>query len=474
MHYSKSHPMNSRRDFLKTSLFGISANALMNPGLSWGSESKPPMRFIFMHRGNGLWPRVMVPPSFDEALKKKEQQKAAYEVDLDGHELPEWMAPLSNHVDNLTILQGLSGKMCTVGHHSWSSSLGVYKANERVSSIKWATVDFELAKLFPSPVEHLELACFPLGGGNARGSLDGIATGFSARGPQQPNYAFGSPSIAMEELFKSVSKDQTTQVQYQLDRMVLEFAARNEGATAKTLANAEKSKIQNYADSIEAIRERSRKVDAMADTIRKHVPQLDPKYLEADVSTFDRQIGHTEVLLGALISGLTNVVAFTVDELGHAYTGINGIEGATVNMHDVGHGKTIAGVEAAEIRKRCRTHHMTLVDTIVQRLKSVPEGDGTMFDNTMLLYFPDGGETHHSHGYEFPFVILAGDNARLNIGRRYIRLPNYGDEGHKTLGNFYTTLLNTYGNSIEHYGALDVGLNAYGIDQTGPMKKLMG
>lgn len=277
----------------------------------------------------------------------------------------------------------------------------------------------------------------------------------------------------MEELFKSVSTDQATQVQYQLDRMILQFAARNEGATAQKLLNAEKSKVQNYANSIEAIRERSRKVDAMAETIRKHVPQLDPKYLDANVSTFDRQIGHTEVLLGALISGLTNVVAFTVDELGHSYTGITGIEGATVNMHDVGHGKTIAGVEAAEIRNRCRTHHMTLVDKIVQRLKSVPEGDGSMFDNTMLFYFPDGGETHHSHGFEFPFVILAGDNAKLNLGRRYIRLPNYGDQGHKTLGNFYTTLLNAYGNPIEHFGALDVGLNAYGIDQSGPIKELV-
>lgn len=465
--------MDSRRDFLKTSLFSIGASAMFNPSFSFASDSKPPMRFIFMHRGNGLWPRVMVPPSFSDELKKKEQQKAAYDVDLDGHELPEWMNPLAKHVNNLTILQGLSGKMCTVGHHSWSSSLGVYKANERVSSIKWATVDFELAKLFPSPVEHIELACFPLGGGNARGSLDGIATGFSARGPQQPNYAFGSPRVAMEELFKSVSTDQATQVQYQLDRMILQFAARNEGATAQKLLNAEKSKVQNYANSIEAIRERSRKVDAMAETIRKHVPQLDPKYLDANVSTFDRQIGHTEVLLGALISGLTNVVAFTVDELGHSYTGITGIEGATVNMHDVGHGKTIAGVEAAEIRNRCRTHHMTLVDKIVQRLKSVPEGDGSMFDNTMLFYFPDGGETHHSHGFEFPFVILAGDNAKLNLGRRYIRLPNYGDQGHKTLGNFYTTLLNAYGNPIEHFGALDVGLNAYGIDQSGPIKELV-
>ena len=308
--------MTTRRDFLKTSLFSAGATALLNPSRLLAAPGKPPMRFIFMHRGNGLWPRVMVPPSFDDALMQKENQKEAFEVDLEGHELPDWMAPLAGHVSNLTILQGLSGKMCTTGHHSWCSSLGVFKANERVSSIKWATVDFELAKLFPSPAEHIELACFPLGGGNARGSLDGIATGFSARGPQQPNYAFGSPRVAMQELFKSVSTDQTAQTQYLLDRKVMEFVARNEGATAADLAGLEKDKVQNYADSVEAIRERNRKIDAMADRIRRHVPELDAKFLDGDVSTIERQQGHTEVLLGALISGLTNVVAFTVDELG--------------------------------------------------------------------------------------------------------------------------------------------------------------
>jgi hypothetical protein len=111
---------------------------------------------------------------------------------------------------------------------------------------------------------------------------------------------------------------------------------------------------------------------------------------------------------------------------------------------------------------------MELVNMIVTRLKSVPEGNGTMFDNTMLCYFPDSGETHHSHGTEFPFVIMAGKNTKLALGRRYIRLPNWGDAGHKTLGNFYTTILNAYGNPIKHYGDFDPGLK---IDQTGPIKE---
>lgn len=462
--------MNSRRQFLKLSALGAGA-AAVTPGLFAAPPGRPPMRFIFMHRGNGLFPSSLVPPSLSSADAEKEKRKEAFEVDLAAHDLPDWLAPLEPHKKHLTLLQGLSGKMCTTGHHSWCSALGVFKANERPSSIKWATVDFELAKLFPSPLEHVELACFPTDGGNARGSLDGVAMGFSARGPQQPNYAFGSPGHAVGELFKSVSSKSEEQVRYQLERGLLRFTAENQSRLGGELSGIERRKITNYADSINAIRERNRKVEAIGDVLRRHIPQLDARYLAEDMSTLDRQRGHTEVLLSALISGLTNVVAFTVDELGHHYTGLPGLEGEKVNMHDVGHGKSIGGVEALEIRKRARHHHMTLVDTIVSRLKSVPEGDGTMFDHTLIFYFPDGGETHHSHGWEYPFVVLSGSNAKLDLGGRYLRLPYHGQEGHKTLGNWWTTILNAHGNPIDHFGDLDLSLK---IDQTGAIRRLMG
>lgn len=461
--------MNSRRHFMKTSLLGAGAMAMVPQSL-WASSDQPPRRFIFMHKGNGLFPRVLVPPTLSEQETKLEQQKQAFEVDLDNHELPEWMGALNAHKDNLTILQGLSGKMCTTGHHTWCASLGAFKANERLSSIKWATVDFELAKLFPSPFEHIELACFPGGGGNARGNVNGIEKGFSARGPQQPNYAFGSPRVAMQELFKSVSSDKSDQIKYQLDREVLKFVAQNEDRIARQLAGTEKPKIRNYADSLDAIQRRNKKVDAMSDLISSHVPTLEGKFYSDSVSTLDRQIGHTEILLSTLISGMTNVVTFTVDELGTRYTGVPGVENENINQHDVGHGKSVGNLEADQVRERIRTHHMSLVDTIVTRLKAVPETGGTMFDNTMLFYFPDNGETHHSRGTEWPFVVLAGDNCRLDISRRYIRLPGYGEEGHKTLGNWYTTILNGYGNSIDHYGSTDVGLK---IDQTGPIEQFL-
>lgn len=467
----KQLKLNHRRDFLAQSLAGIGAMSLASRTvLGDGEPTQTPRRFIFMHKGNGLLPDSLRLPTFGPEQQEAENRKLPFVADLDEHELPEWMSPLIGHRQNLTILQGLSGKMCTTGHHTWCSALGAYKANERLSTIRWATVDFELANLFPSPFHHIELACFPSRGGNARGNINGIEKGFSARGPQQPNYAFGSPKVAMQELFKSVSADHDAQTRYQLERSVLEFLSRSEASLVGELDGIEGRKVGNYADAFEDIRQRNARVEAMGDVIRRHIPQLSEKYLADDLTTIDRQEGLVEVLLSTLISGMTNVVSFTVDELGTPYTGLPGIEGETVDLHDVGHGKSFGGVEALAIREKVRRQHMTLIDRIVSRLKSVPEGNGTMFDSTVIFYLPNNGETHHSNGVEWPFIVLAGSNARLDISRRYIRLPGYDQPGHKTLGNWYTTILNAYGNPIDHYGALDVALS---IEQTGPIESFM-
>lgn len=63
-----------------------------------------------------------------------------------------------------------------------------------------------------------------------------------------------------------------------------------------------------------------------------------------------------------------------------------------------------------------------------------------MFDNTVIMYFPENAKTPHSHGWEAPYIVVAGDNCALDMLGRHIRLPCHGNEGHKTLGNWYTTL----------------------------------
>ena len=79
----------SRRRFIQNAFLAMGGLSLPGaiPNLSAaGVAGKPPTRFIFMHRGNGLFPKVMVPPSFGPEEMAKEKKKDPYEVDLDGHE----------------------------------------------------------------------------------------------------------------------------------------------------------------------------------------------------------------------------------------------------------------------------------------------------------------------------------------------------------------------------------------------------
>ncbi len=96
-----------------------------------------------------------------------------------------------------------------------------------------------------------------------------------------------------------------------------------------------------------------------------------------------------------------------------------------------------------------------------------------MFDNTAAMHFAEDGEVHHRHGTEAPFVVLAGDNCKLDMVGQYIRLPFHATEGHKTIGNWYTTLLNAYGNPIPHYGDFDLEMSRKKYDQAGAIMDLM-
>ena len=148
---------------------------------------------------------------------------------------------------------------------------------------------------------------------------------------------------------------------------------------------------------------------------------------------------------------------YTIDDLGTPITGLPGNETDRVGIHPLGHDEAFGGVPAWKTREQIRISHVNQINTIIETLKQVPEGKGTMFDNTMIMYFPENGETHHGVGSEAPFLIMAGNNCNLNMSGRYVRLPFLGNEGHKTLGNWYTTLL--YAPTIGCYSDCDKNLN---------------
>lgn len=461
--------MKTRRDFIKTTAMGAGALSLtpyFGSLAGAATETGLPKRFVFIRKSNGERPNEVALTNFSAKDKALDDKKQPLEVDLTKHELPVYLRALDKYKSNLCILQGLSCMMSENGHYSYSSVMGAFKSNRNsLSGIKRATIDFELAKLFPSPFGHVELSLT----GDYNTFRTGIVTGYSASGPHQRNYCYADPQTAFNELFRAVTNPSAVDS----DNAMLRFLENEESVKERILQGYEKQKLSSHIASIESIHERNQKLTKMAGTISKHVPQIGKVHANGGTTATypEKQEAMTDILIAALVSGLTNVVTYTIDELSTPIRGLPGNENDKISIHALGHNESYGGVPADKTREQIRIGQIRQVVKIVERLKATPEGKGTMFDNTMIMYFPEGGETHHGWGYEAPFVIVAGDKCKLNLLGRYIRLPYHGTEGHKTIGNWYTTLLNAHGNPIKHYGDLDLEMSRKKLDQQGPIRQ---
>ncbi len=460
--------MLNRKDFLKTSALGLGAMALapsFDQLFAAPHSQAVPKRFIFIRKSSGIRPLEMALRSFSDSDKALDEKKQPFAVSLDKHELPKWLRGLDAHKEHMTILQGLSAKMSENVHWSFSSVMGCFKSNRNtLSAIKRATVDFELARLFPSPFGHVELSF--------AGGRTGIVDGYSAPAPQTRNYCYADPETARNELFKSVLNPDAVNS----DNDMLSFLQTKEGLKVGSIKGHERQRQELQINSIDAIRQRNSELIKLSGSLAEFLPELDPVHADGgpNASTPEKQAAMTEVLIAALKAGLTNVVTYTIDGLGTPITGLPGNETDRVGIHPLGHDEAFGGVPAWKTREQIRISHVNQIKSIVEALQQVPEGNGTMFDNTMIMYFPENGETHHGIGSESPFLIMAGNNCNLNISGRYVRLPYHGNEGHQTLGNWYTTLLNSHGNPIKHYGDLDPEMSRKKLPQTGSIKQLMG
>ena len=461
----------SRRQLLKTTALG-SASLAFTPSFNHlmaapaSAPSDQPHRFIFIRKSNGNLTQQFGLPSFSSDEQKKHEEKQAFDVDLAKHELPEWLSTLDEYKDHMSILHGISMSVSGGGHYSYSGCMGAYKAGRDIlSNIKRATVDFELAKLFPSPFGHVEMS---LAVPHGRDHRTGIVSGYSAPAAKQRNYCYADPMTAYQELFKSVTNTE----EVASDIALFDYLHEQENRRLQGLDGDERLKISDQVASLQSIRDRNTKVDSLGDKVKQHLPEIDPIHDGGgeDATLPQKHAAFTDIIVGAMASGLTNVVTYTIDDLGTDITSLPENNQKT-SIHQIGHGGQISG--AASMRNAIKSHHMKQVKTLVSQLKAIPEGNGTMFDNTTIIYMPETGSGHHGPDTEAPMVVMTGKNSKLDLAGRYIRLPFHGTKGHKTLSNWYTTLLNAYGNPIKHYGDLDLTMQRNRLAQTGAIDRFL-
>jgi hypothetical protein len=462
---SRSALAQTRRDFVKGLTLGAGAT-LLSPLLTQiaahaaGDSSAIRKRVVFVMEGNGLSPFQVQPLSIPRAKHSHGHNNAEKLEDLAlaGHELPEAIAPLKPLQDRMTIIQGMSGRICGGGHSNNFGALGCYSAKAGPAG---ETVDLALARALP--------AIYPqIGLGISDRPEHSVIYNTSAAGPEQPVPTRCRPDLAYEELFGSAAEGAARQTFVQKSNL-LDFMADDVRRVTHQLGGEERAKLQQYLGAYESLRERQSRLNEISGVLRKNGPVVSDKF-KSEVEA-DRLDAMFDLGAAALVCGLTNVLTIA-SGCGDPFFSVRwkGL-GIPLDKHSIGHGKGLDTRTAEQLTTTIRRFHMEQIVRLADKLKAVPEGNGTMLDNTIMIYLSDAAEAHHSRCWDWPMLVIGDLGGRLKTRGRFLCFPKYGAPGHKTTANFYLTLMEAAGAPRKSFGQADPGLRD--IDTSGPISELL-
>ena len=291
----------------------------------------------------------------------------------------------------------------------------------------------------------------------------------SAYGAAKPVAYQASPRKAYLELFgAAVASPEQLKKKLALGGNLLDFLTGDARRIEKELKGDEKDRFALYLDSFDSLRKIEEKKAALTDRIQEHAPELTERYDSRAPAA--RIESHFELASAALIAGLTNVITLRPDTLGVKYSELN----LSNSVHAIGHlqqNKASNGWTGHQARMEIEKLHLREIAKMAKRFASVPEGDGSMLDNTLIVYMSCSSGDHHCAGHDWPFVLLGGLGGKLRSGR-YLEFPKYGDIGHRTTGNLYLSLMQAAGmKTPETFGQPDANLKD--LNLKGVLEELM-
>lgn len=449
-----------RRTVLKGVTLGAGAVVLqpfLNALAAEARGEAPQPRIVFVIESNGLWPKHLRPKSLD--TKKDDQW---LDASLADHELPEPISPLAPFKDRMTIIQNLSCKHAFPNHGSGYGALGCYnarasQANGTFNDPLAQTVDHALARSLPGIIPVIGL-------GVHANPETCFANTVSVVTRKRPLPIVCKPDVAFGSLFGSVAEGNAAKV-FNSRNKLLDWIQSDIKRVQIELPSMDREKLDIYLDTFEQMRSRQDKVAAIKDRLKANVPEIDKFNSKLQTDRFEAQCA---VAVAALASRLTNVAVIDASCGPHGYKTWKEL-GVTIDGHAIGHkaGSPDRDKYAIPIRQ----FHATRVADLATRLAAIPEGNGTMLDSTLIIWMSDSAEEHHGQGIQWPLVLVGSLGGKLKTAGRYLQFPKFNTPGHRTLGNFYLSLLHAVGDKREKFGEPDRELVE--IDTTGPLAEIL-
>jgi hypothetical protein len=365
-----------------------------------------------------------------------------------GFEFTPILKPLEPFRDYVNVVSGLGHKAAdTTAVHSLSPTTwlsGVRpKATQGVDAYAGVTADQVAAQAIgqDTVLPSMELATEDHSG--LIGSCDRdygciYMNTLSWRTPETPLPMEINPRKVFERMFGQGGNAAERQARIQEDRSILDAITRDVNSLQLRLGPSDRQTMTQYLENIREIERRIQRAEQSQGDQEILLPAR-PAGVPFDFEEHVRLMYDLMVL--AYQANVSRVITFMVSRevSNRTYPQVDVSDG----HHAISHHQNRA--EKMEKNVRIQTFNVGMFTEFVEKMKSIPDGDGSLLDHSVLLY---GSNMSNSNAHDhFPLPNLVLGHGGGMKGGRHLRYPD-----HTPMTNLLVTMLAKAGVNQEALG----------------------
>ena len=400
-----------------------------------------PKRIIFFLQNHGFDPLTCIPKGLSESCA------------LDGITLEKPMQALEPYKNRMHIVTGLHGRHTSPGHSAFFGALGAYRGGTGVPPSA-ATIDYALSQSLPQTI--LPPLCIGMESLESMKARPTLAT-LTASGPNQPIFMHCDPNMLYQMLFGSIAEGDIKK-HYQARSDVMLEVEHMAKLKLKGLPQSESERYEKYVNGFRDLNGLREKLSKISGQLRKYAPKLDDRYSKPKFET-DWHDALLEIGIAALQANLTNVLTIA-SGCGEYFGSWKGL-----GVPDTGHGLGHIDQPGNGIWTKIRHYNCEMLVKLMKALEAIPEGTGSMMDNTLIVYSSNNGKEQHTDGSNWPFVLLGNGGGRFKTGQ-------YTHVKERPINDLYTTFLRGVGAPVDRFN-LDKNMANLTHSKLGPIEELL-
>jgi hypothetical protein len=410
--------------------------------LAEASTSKPPTRMAFLFFPNGVWQDAWIP------------KQAGSEF-----ELPFSLEPLAPHKGEVLILSGLdkANSRDGDGHYAKTANFltgtHITKTTGKEINCGGISVDQLAAKQVGhlTPLPSLELGIDPVISGidSNVGYTRLYGSYISWETATRPVAKEINPRMVYERLFgtSKTTRDSNTEARKREDYQSLLDSALNDANRLRSkLGRDDQFKLDEYLDAVRAV---ERRIDFYSKPDARDwqtTPGWENQPVPAPGIPHDFR-EHVRLMMDMLVlafwtdSTRVSSFMFANDVSGRNFSFIDGVRGA---HHELSHHEKNS--DKIEQYKRINRWHSEQFAYLLERMRSIKEGDGTLLDHSMLMFGCGMSDGNRHDPNNLPIVVAGRAGGTITPGRHIASPEN------TPLCNLYVSMLERMGTPVGSFG----------------------